>query len=51
MFGQERLIATVLSNQDRSATQLADAIAEAVTKFQAGRDRFDDETVVVLRIR
>jgi sigma-B regulation protein RsbU (phosphoserine phosphatase) len=51
MFGQERLIATVLRNRDRSATQLADAIADAVTEFQDGRDRFDDETVVVLRVR
>jgi serine phosphatase RsbU (regulator of sigma subunit) len=30
---------------------LADAIADAVTSFQDGRDRFDDETVVVLRVR
>ena len=51
MFGSERLIATLLANQELSASQIADAITDAVAEFKEGRDRFDDETVVVLRVR
>ena len=51
MFGNERLIATVLDYRHLGAGQLADAICEAVGRFKEGRDRFDDETVVVLRVR
>jgi sigma-B regulation protein RsbU (phosphoserine phosphatase) len=33
------------------AQEIADAILADVTRFQAGHDRFDDETVIVLRVR
>jgi sigma-B regulation protein RsbU (phosphoserine phosphatase) len=51
MFGDERLIATVHAHLEYSASQVADAITDAVAEFKEGRDRFDDETVVVLRVR
>ena len=50
MFGDERLIEVVRANQHKSAVQMADAILSEISKFQDGMDRFDDETVVVLRV-
>ena len=35
----------------QSAEAAVEAILDAVTLFQAGTDHFDDETVVVLRVR
>ena len=32
------------------AEQLADAILNDLTQFQGGQDRFDDETMIVLRV-
>ena len=51
MFGSERLTEVLLANQEYSASQVADAITDAVAEFKEGRDRFDDETVVVLRVK
>ena len=28
-----------------------DAILDDVTRFQGGKDRFDDETIIVVRVR
>lgn len=50
MFGTERLISVVRKNQRKSAANLADTIIAEVSKFQAGAEHFDDETVVVLRV-
>ncbi len=53
MFGTERL-STLLERHPtarQSAQNAVDAILDAVTVFQAGKEHFDDETVVVLRIR
>jgi sigma-B regulation protein RsbU (phosphoserine phosphatase) len=50
MFGDERLKAIVKKNYQKSATKIADAILNEVGKFQHGRERFDDETVVVLKV-
>ena len=50
MFGNDRLIATVKKNQHKSASKLAESILNDVGRFQGKRDRFDDETVVVLRV-
>lgn len=50
MFGDERLKAVVKKNQQKSASKIADAILAEVGKFQHGRERFDDETVVVLKV-
>ena len=51
MFGDKRLIEVVKEHILASATELADAIMHEVGRFQAGFDRFDDETVLVLRVR
>jgi sigma-B regulation protein RsbU (phosphoserine phosphatase) len=50
MFGDDRLKAIVKKNCQKSASKIADAILSEVSKFQGERDRFDDETVVVLRV-
>jgi phosphoserine phosphatase RsbU/P len=50
MFGTDRLIATVRKHHHKSATRLAESILTDVGRFQGKRDRFDDETVVVLRV-
>jgi sigma-B regulation protein RsbU (phosphoserine phosphatase) len=50
MFGSERFEAVLLAHADRPATVVADAILAAVGRFQNGLERFDDETIVVLRV-
>lgn len=50
MFGNDRLVNVVRKNQLKSASKLADAILSEVSKFQGSVERFDDETVVVLRV-
>ncbi|HTV14583.1 MAG TPA: GAF domain-containing SpoIIE family protein phosphatase, partial [Acidobacteriaceae bacterium] len=50
MFGNDRLVACVRKNHHKSASKLAESILAEVGKFQGKRDRFDDETVVVLRV-
>lgn len=51
MYGQERLSALLCANRDRPALEIADAILEDVARFQGAKDRFDDETIIVLRVR
>ena len=50
MFGDERLKAVVKKNQQKPASKIADAILAEVGKFQHGKEHFDDETVVVLKV-
>jgi phosphoserine phosphatase RsbU/P len=50
MFGDDRLKAVIKKNHQKSASKIADAILSEVGKFQHGRERFDDETVVVLKV-
>jgi sigma-B regulation protein RsbU (phosphoserine phosphatase) len=50
MFGDERLKAVVKKNYQKTASKIADAILSEVAKFQGGKERFDDETVVILRV-
>lgn len=50
MFGNDRLVATVKKHHHKSASRLAESILTDVGRFQGKRDRFDDETVVVLRV-
>ena len=50
MFGEDRLKAVVKKVHQKSASKIADAILAEVGKFQHGRERFDDETVVVLKV-
>ncbi len=51
MYGQELLAGLLCSLRDRPAQQIADAILADVARFQGARDRFDDETIIVLRVR
>lgn len=51
MYGEERLSALLCSIREQPAAQIADTIMADVTRFQGSRDRFDDETIIVLRVR
>jgi sigma-B regulation protein RsbU (phosphoserine phosphatase) len=51
MYGQERLSSLLCLVRDYPAPEIADAILADVARFQAGQDRFDDETIIVLRVR
>jgi sigma-B regulation protein RsbU (phosphoserine phosphatase) len=50
MFGNDRLVAVVKKTQHKAASKIAEAIFSEVGRFQKGMERFDDETVVVLRV-
>jgi len=51
MYGDERLAQILCGHRDQPAQEIADAILSDVTQFQGGHDRFDDETIIVLRVR
>ena len=51
MYGQDRLSGMLCAHRDQPASHIADAIMADVTRFQDGKDRFDDETIIVLRVR
>ncbi len=51
MYGQQRLSCLLCDQRRRSAAEIADAILADVERFQDGKDRFDDETIIVLKIR
>lgn len=51
MYGDERLASLLCAHRDQAASQIAEAILADVTRFQGGRDRFDDETIIVLSVR
>ena len=40
-----------MQGRNLTAQEIAERILEDVTRFQAGHDRFDDETIIVLRVR
>ncbi|MDE3200656.1 MAG: GAF domain-containing protein [Acidobacteriota bacterium] len=50
-YGQERLQTFLCSQRKKSADEIAEAILEDVGRFQGERDRFDDETIIVLRVK
>lgn len=50
MFGDARLTALVNSHIKSTAQEMVDAIYQELSTFQGGVDRFDDETVVVLKV-
>jgi sigma-B regulation protein RsbU (phosphoserine phosphatase) len=50
MYGDQRLSNLLCAHRDRPAQDIADAILADVTRFQGARDRFDDETIIVLRV-
>ncbi len=51
MFGDERLCAVLESLREPEAETAVSAVLDAVAAFQAGKEHFDDETLVVLRVR
>lgn len=51
MFGIERVVRLLRDHCQADAAELASVIVAAVSEFQGEADRFDDETVVVLRVR
>jgi sigma-B regulation protein RsbU (phosphoserine phosphatase) len=51
MYGQDQLAAMICSHREQSAQEIADAILDDVARFQGVNDRFDDETIVVLKVR
>ena len=51
MYGDERLASALCEHQQHSAAAIAEAILQDVSRFQAGKERFDDETIIVLKVR
>jgi len=51
MYGEDRLSGVLCANRDLPSTEIADAILADVAGFQGAHDRFDDETIIVLRVR
>jgi sigma-B regulation protein RsbU (phosphoserine phosphatase) len=51
MYGSEGLNHILCSHRTQPATEIAEAIFADVGRFQAGQPRFDDETILVLRVR
>ncbi len=51
MYGTDRLTTFLCSHRSLPAVEIADAIFADVARFQGGKDRFDDETILVLRVR
>jgi sigma-B regulation protein RsbU (phosphoserine phosphatase) len=50
MFGNEQLTALVTSQLKNTAQGMVDAIYQELSAFQGGVERFDDETVIVLKV-
>jgi len=51
MYGSEKLGSVLCGHTGRSAQEIAEAIEADVSRFQDGQDRFDDETIIVLKVR
>jgi sigma-B regulation protein RsbU (phosphoserine phosphatase) len=51
MYGPERLAGLLCSLRTQPAQEIADAILADVTEFQGAQERFDDETIIVLRVK
>ena len=51
MYGEDRLASLLCSSRELPAQHIADAILADVTRFQGSKDRFDDETIIVLRVK
>jgi sigma-B regulation protein RsbU (phosphoserine phosphatase) len=51
MYGEDRLSGMLCGHRDKPAAEIADAILADVSRFQGDQDRFDDETIIVLRVR
>lgn len=51
MYGDDRLASILCELRARPAAEIAEAILADVSRFQDGKDRFDDETIIVLKAR
>ena len=51
MYGTDRLTGILCGHRTQPAVQIAEAVFADVARFQAGQPRFDDETILVLRVR
>ena len=51
MYGEDRLAELLCASRNLPAGEIAEAILADVTRFQGTHDRFDDETIIVLRVR
>ncbi len=51
MYGPERLSDLLCSRRELPAQEIADAILSDVARFLGEMDHFDDETVIVLKVR
>jgi sigma-B regulation protein RsbU (phosphoserine phosphatase) len=51
MYGTERLTPILSGHRNLPAAEIAEAVFADVARFQAGQPRFDDETILVLRVR
>jgi len=50
MYGDERLAGFLCAHRDLPSAEIADTLLADVTRFQGAQDRFDDETIIVLRV-
>jgi hypothetical protein len=50
-LGTEKLWEIVQQNAFLGANELADLVMDRISKFQAGAEHFDDETLIVLRVK
>jgi sigma-B regulation protein RsbU (phosphoserine phosphatase) len=50
-FGRVRIEKVIAENADKSAQEIVDSLFDAANKFSAGAPVFDDQTVVVLKVR
>lgn len=51
MYGEERLARILCAHRGSTSAEIAEAILSDVSRFQDGQDRFDDETIIVLRVK
>ena len=51
MYGEDRLAGILCESRELPAAEIAETILADVTRFQGVKDRFDDETIIVLRVR
>jgi len=51
MYGEDRLSSLLCASRDLPAQEIADEILADVSRFQGAKDRFDDETIIVLRVK
>jgi sigma-B regulation protein RsbU (phosphoserine phosphatase) len=51
MYGQDQLAGLLCASRELPASEIADAILADVSRFQGAKERFDDETIIVLKVR